>query len=82
MTKNQTPKTTSKQAFDGRQLRTQGGLEMVTNGVQATAEGSQIIARPQQGNQATGYLNQTSSQTTSQSTFTPARGPKVPPMKK
>lgn len=82
MTKNKAPKPTSNLAFDGRQVRIQDGLEMVTNGVQTISEGIQIASRAQQGRQVTGYSNQTSSQTTPQRTFTPARGPKIPPMKK
>lgn len=55
---------------------------MVTNGAQVMSEGLQMVARPQQGNQLPGYGRQTSGQTTSQSSFAPASGPKIPPMKK
>lgn len=82
MTKNQTPKTTSMPTFDGRQTRIQDGLQMVTNGAQVMSEGLQMVARPQQGNQLLGYGRQTPGQTTSQSSFAPASGPKIPPMKK
>lgn len=51
MSKNQTPKATSMPTFDGRQIRIQDGLQMVTNGAQVMSEGLQMVARPQQGNQ-------------------------------
>lgn len=41
-----------------------------------------MATRPQQGNQIPGYGRQTSAQTTSQGTFAPVSGPKIPPMKK
>ncbi|EPE4835607.1 hypothetical protein ACSIZT_000928 [Yersinia enterocolitica] len=82
MTKNQTPKTISMPTFDGRELRAQAGLQMAINGAQVESRGIQMVARPQQGNQLPGYGRQTSAQTTSQSAFSPASGPKIPPMKK
>ncbi len=82
MTKNQTPKTANMPTFDGRQVMIQDGLQMAANGLQARSDGLQMVARPQQGNQIPGYGRQTSAQTTSQGTFAPASGPKIPPMKK
>lgn len=40
MSKNQTPKATSMPTFDGRQIRIQDGLQMVTNGAQVMSEGA------------------------------------------
>ena len=78
MTKNQTPKAASQPAFEGKQVRMQDGLQMVNNGSQVFSEGLQMTSRPQQGNQRPADSNQASTQTT----FTPAKGPKIPPMKK
>lgn len=60
MSKNQTPKATSMPTFDGRQIRIQDGLQMVTNGAQVMSEGCKwllghnkvtnfqdMVARPQ-----------------------------------
>lgn len=82
MTKNQTLKTTSMPTFDGREVKIQDGLQMAINGAQVESKGIQMVARPQQGNQIPGYGRQTSAQTTSQGTFAPVSGPKIPPMKK
>ncbi|MBE0094441.1 hypothetical protein FOT81_25005 [Raoultella planticola] len=82
MTKNQMPKITRMPTFDGRELSAQAGLQMAVNGAQVEARGIQMVARPQQGNQIPGYGRQTSAQTTSQGTFAPVSGPKIPPMKK
>ncbi len=82
MKNNQTPKKTSMPTFDGRQVRIQDGLQMATNGAQVMSEGLQMVTRPQQGTQTPGYGCQTSGQTTSQTSFVPASGPKIPPIKK
>lgn len=81
ITKNQTPKTTSMPTFDGRQVKIQDGLQMATNGTQVISEGLQMVAKPQQGNQTPRDGSQTSAPSTSQDTFAPASGPRIPPMK-
>ncbi len=82
MSKNQTPKATSMPTFDGRQIRIQDGLQMVTNGAQVMSEGCKWLLGHNKVTNFRGYGRQTSGQTTSQSSFAPASGPKIPPMKK
>lgn len=81
MTKNQTTKITRVPTFDGRQITALDGLQMVTSGAQVSLEGLQMVARPQ-NSQNPGYGRQTSTPMTPQSSFAPASGPKIPPMKK
>lgn len=81
MSKNQTPKATSMPTFDGRQIRIQDGLQMVTNGAQVMSEGCKWLL---------GHNKVTNFQIWSPDLrsdnipelFAPASGPKIPPMKK
>ncbi len=82
MAKYQTSKDRSIMTTDGLQVRLQDGIQIAAGGMQVRSDGLQMVARPQQGSQIPGYGCQTSAQTTSQGTFAPVSGPKIPPMKK
>lgn len=82
MTKNQTPKTSKLAISDGRQMIAQDGLQLEALGAQmrARSDGLQMVAKPLNVN-ANDYGRQTSAQAVPQTAFTPAKGPKIPPMK-
>lgn len=80
MTKNQTPKTANMPTLDGRQVMIQDGSKWSSGQIRWPTDGCASI--PQQDNQIPGCGRQTSAQTTSQGTFVPVSGPKIPPMEK
>lgn len=81
MTKNQQQKPTEQLAINGRQIAVQDGFQ--TTAMMEGVEQRGYAVQPTLGeNQPQGYGRQTSSPQVPQSTFSPASGPKIPPMRK
>lgn len=78
MTKHQQQKPTEQLAINGRQIVVQDGIQTTAMMEGVESRGYAVQSTPERQ----GYGRQTSSPQVPQSTFSPASGPKIPPMKK